>query len=200
MAISNFVDGLVRSIPHTGVQAAIAAMLFTGDYRLYGYYLAAYIVSTEVMSHVIKAIAVRTLPRRFTRRPTDYGKGACGHSTKGVCSSCSVYASPGTRSRTPGMYSGHSASVFFNLVFWSMYMFQTGVPKRRRMAFSGLLLAAAVAVAHNRVAVGCHSVLQVSVGAVVGSLMALASYKFLNRMEGDTFPMNFDNRDMFAAE
>lgn len=190
--MSSFVDGVVRTIPHTGAQAAVAAMLFTGNYKLYGYYLASYILSTEVLSKVAKRSFVKILPKNITRRPGNRGKGACGFRSAGVCTSCSVYARPGKRSFEPGFFSGHATSVFFNLVFWTIYCYQTDMTLSKRRAFSGLLLAAALAVAFNRISVGCHSSLQVLVGAVMGSIMAFVSYKILNQLEPDTFPSPYD--------
>jgi len=183
------VDGIIRTVPHTGVMAAITAMLFTGNYSLYGGYLASYMLSTEVLSHAAKAVFVRLLPASITTRPGDTGAGACGVKYNKMCTSCSVYSTPNTRSKTPGFHSGHAASVMFNTVFWTLYSYHKGFDRKRALSIFLLLLALAVAVIHNRVVVSkCHTLLQVTVGAVIGSVMAVISYRVLNSIDAGVFP------------
>lgn len=190
MTYPPIVDGVIRTVPHTGVMAALTALAVTNDYNLYGGYLAAYMISTEIMSHALKAILVRSLPKSVTTRPGDTGNGACGTKYNNLCTSCSVYSTPGSRSRTPGMYSGHAASVMFNLIFWTRYAHEKKFSKARFYSIFSLLLVLALLVIHNRVSVSkCHTALQAAVGAVVGSVMGFVSYLVLNKIDGEVFPL-----------
>lgn len=189
-------DGIVRTIPHTGLQCAILAMVFGGDPKLYATYIGTYLVGTEIFSHSSKLITGKVLkgvvPDWVSRRPGNIGStGATGSlhrvvkgSRSAVPTSCSVYPTCGKASKTFGFWSGHCASVAFNAVFWSLYLWRErkDMSRNRKIGASVFLSALALLVIGHRWMTSCHSPLQIVVGSLVGALSGWGGYEFYRRV------------------
>ena len=76
-----------------------------------------------------------------------------------------------------GMPSGHTQMAFIAATFWSLYIFEKyGSNDRTRLSISLLFIIASL-IGVSRVVTGCHNILQIIVGAVLGVLSGYIVYK-----------------------
>lgn len=136
--------------------AAAAVFLFAG------------LVSNLGLKHTARALRLRSA---VLHRPS-----SCPLAASGTCEQCSIIpswrAGPLVGSSRLGFPSGHSQSLWMLAVLWLLH--RGWVSPQHRLVSTWLIWAYAGSVSHQRVVVGCHSLLQVVVGAAVGVVIAVA--------------------------
>ena len=166
----------------------LVAIFWTGNSKLYGSYVVAYVICCEISTTLIKQIAKLTgsLEKyRWLQRPS-----ACG--PRGTtCTGCGIIPDTVPVSEVrPGFPSGHSAGAAFDAVFWIMQATQKP-PKYNdsRAVIVTIMCFRAVVVMTHRYFTRCHSPLQIFVGGLLGGISGFFSYIYLNTKYPTEFPL-----------
>jgi membrane-associated phospholipid phosphatase len=85
-----------------------------------------------------------------------------------------------------GFYSGHSSTMLFSLLFWTLYLWNhiesdSEHEQTIKIIISILFALVALSVLWSRVYIGCHSLIQVIVGSAVGAGLGTGFYFLLER-------------------
>lgn len=184
-------DWVLRSQPMVSLACGLAGMLFSGDYRLYGFYLAGYVAFNEVLTAITKAITKPYLERYLWLQRPNFGCTPLG-------TNCSVWSSECQRKNTPlpGFYSGHSSGGFYDAAFWSLVYSQANFYKGSHTLVVLIMFMRATLIASHRIYTGCHSVLQVIVGMIMGLFGGWVTYMSLNKK----YPKRYPLRDQWLID
>ena len=85
--------------------------------------------------------------------------------------------SPNKISTTYGMPSGHSVESMLISVFLVMYILANHEKTIKRHILVTLILAIGISVCISRVVLGCHTILQITIGGIIGSVMGYYGFK-----------------------
>ena len=85
--------------------------------------------------------------------------------------------SPNKLSTTYGMPSGHSVESMLISVFLVMYILKNHEKSMKRNILIILVLVIGMSVCISRVVLGCHTVLQIIIGGIIGSVIGLYGFK-----------------------
>ena len=85
--------------------------------------------------------------------------------------------SPDKLSTTYGMPSGHSVESMLISVFLVMYMLKNHEKSLKRHILIMLVLVIGISVCVSRVVLGCHTVLQIVIGGIIGSVLGYYGFK-----------------------
>lgn len=80
-----------------------------------------------------------------------------------------------------GFPSGHAQSISFALSFWLLYLYDTKSERYVKSISTVVLTAIWFGVVYSRVYQGCHSVLQVSVGSLIGICLGYGYYQIAKK-------------------
>jgi membrane-associated phospholipid phosphatase len=173
MALSKYIKPIITSTPSTIIQVSLLSSLISQDYK-YVMFVGGFIL-TEVSNKGIKKIF-------NSARPNSSG-GILG----GMPYGCSWYPS-GKESTSPGMPSGHSQGLCFSATFWSLYVLGKFKKNKMSIGCAVILTLLALGVMIQRVHSGCHSIMQVLVGCVLGVASGYGYYKLCNKLNPKKFP------------
>jgi len=84
-----------------------------------------------------------------------------------------------------GFPSGHAQFLAFTAMFWTIYIYRSS--SSIKIAQIIILWVIALLVCYQRVYSGCHSILQVSVGSIIGALLGWGTYLLCNKISPSTF-------------
>lgn len=158
--------------------------------RIYLFFIFFYFLAVGVGNDFLKRWFRDKLGRESAigKRPNSCGNGRPGREgtfpipgTK--CLGCSKFPK-GRRSRSYGLPSGHSQELVFTATFWTLYLIKRGWTR----PYWGTILVcwvAAVLVMRQRWLSGCHTLMQIQVGAGLGIISGclgflIAGYAGLN--------------------
>jgi len=88
--------------------------------------------------------------------------------------------SPDKLSTTYGMPSGHSVESMLISVFLAMYILKNHKKTIKRHILVIIVLAIGISVCVSRVVFGCHTVLQIIIGGLIGSFSGYYGFKLWN--------------------
>lgn len=95
--------------------------------------------------------------------------------------------SPNKLSESYGMPSGHSVESMLIGVFLTLYILKTHDKSTKRTVLVCTIIAISLSVCISRVYFGCHTVLQILVGGIFGSLVGYLGFKLWeSKFAGDT--------------
>jgi dolichyldiphosphatase len=122
----------------------------------------------EILGRIEKKITKSVSDAKIFQRPNPPAKG-CGYF-------------PRDHPRvTFGFPSGHAQFCGFFALFWTLYILFTDWNKNKKAAIIGLIWLAAITVTMDRVYIGCHNILQISVGFVLGLIYGFVAWWLLER-------------------
>ena len=131
------------------------------------------LVLGELLNWLLKFLFSKISVAGAMRRPNPPEMG---------CSAFGRCGKPASK-QLQGMPSGHAQVTTFALVFWLLYIWNrkdknTGV----KATLTVCMLVIWYMVLYSRVYIGCHTYLQVGVGAAIGGLLGWGYYAFLNKV------------------
>lgn len=164
--------GALRASPRTILIAVILAFIVSGKYITLRFTL--YYMFTELIAIMSKKVSHKLFPNsQWIKRPIDAGHCmGCGTIYK-CCKDC-IDASKQT-----GMPSGHSMTMMMTAVFWSMWIWRNSKESKllKITKISTLILLATIIIISRTVLIeNCHTLLQVTIGSVVGLLLGIAFF------------------------
>lgn len=188
-SIANTLKNVVTTSPYTIYQTGVLAFVVTCNPRYILFTIVA-ILFGDVFNAIEKKIA-----KLLMGSGSDIGKriSGCGFRNmdprSGKCVGCGIFPAPNSVSRTWGMPSGHAQITSLGAMFWTTYVWHkfchvhsgdSNEPKPtdwiKPIASTVVLWLLVGVVCFQRVYSQCHSVLQIIVGLVVGSMMGMLGY------------------------
>lgn len=175
---------ILTTAPYTIYQAGLLAWIITGK-PYYGFFTLLAIILGDGMNAIEKIIAKRVMGKDSTigQRPS-----GCGNLLDKNCTGCGIYPVYGKLSHTWGMPSGHAQITTFASTYWTIYVwmkykeetnFETKQQLKKKAIITSLSLwILSFAVWFQRVYSGCHNILQIITGIVIGMLLGYLGYWF----------------------
>ena len=145
---------LLRTSPATVYQLGVVGAIFTGKPQFIIFLVG--LTASDILNLILKDII---------REPRPSGRCL----VNGTETGCGVVPEYGRVSESYGMPSGHAQCLGYTVTFWSILLLKSR--KRHAIRLCGLLIVIALMVAWSRVKAKCHSVLQVSVGLLIGGAL-----------------------------
>lgn len=156
---------ILRISPFTIYQITIASIMITGEFK-YWIFAAGLIVS-ELSNHLFKYLIKK-------ERPSPNGE------EKGICTGCGVIPQHNKISTSYGMPSGHAQLLGYVAMFWTLYLFRNEIGNVDRyfpaLLSIFILWCFSLLVCWSRVYNKCHSLKQVFVGLIIGSIIGTITY------------------------
>ena len=154
----HYVLFILRISPVTIYQLGVIGALFTENTEFIVFLMG--LTTNDLLNIILKIII---------REPRPSGKCL----VDGVETGCGIVPEYVRVSESYGMPSGHAQCLGFTAMFWSILLIRK---KKQYMISRGVLLVIiALVVAWSRVYMECHSISQVSVGLLIGSVLGGAS-------------------------
>jgi membrane-associated phospholipid phosphatase len=189
-ALLETIENVVKTTPYTIYQAGLLAWLVTGDSR-YGMFTLLTVVFGEMFNHGEKYISKLIMKPSSVagQRPSNCPPG------KDTCIGCGIYPSVGAKKNGWGMPSGHAQITSFAAMYWTLFIwlrYDRDEKKKKgsgnfmhTIVSMGVIWALVTAVCAQRVVSKCHSILQVIIGAIIGSLLAFVGYYISTEVYSD---------------
>lgn len=126
-----------------------------------------------VLKKSIKSMCKGNCPK-WTQRPDPPNTGC------GIFNKCQeINGQP-----TFGMPSGHAQITSFSAMFWTMYILQQeDIIQYKKIISISLLWVIALLIWISRVKIGCHNVIQVICGIIVGTILGYLYFLFLKKLK-----------------
>jgi membrane-associated phospholipid phosphatase len=172
---------LMTSFPYTIYMSSLLAWIVSGEEK-YGFFMLIAIVFGDVFNVIEKKISKKIMSSnsKIGMRPS-----GCGNLYKKKCTGCGIYQSNGI-SNTWGMPSGHAQITSLSATYWIMYVWllyknekepeNKSRLKTKAIISTIIMVLIVIIVCVQRVYSGCHTVLQVIVGSVIGVILGVFGY------------------------
>jgi len=83
-----------------------------------------------------------------------------------------------------GLPSSHAYQSFYSAMYWSLVILFTKWPMWKKITISVFLFLIATAICWSRVRVGCHTIEQVGIGAMLGTGIGTTAYVITRAIQG----------------
>ena len=164
------IKGIVRSYPTMfGIIAIILGLVF--KLPILSYLSSVILLSSIFNNKILKNLLFKILDitnLQFIAVRPDGAKN---------CSPFINELIPNKPSDTYGMPSGHSVEAMVITIFLINYVFDKHEKSWKRDLLIVLLLLVGLSICVSRVTLGCHTILQVIIGSLIGALTGYYSYK-----------------------
>lgn len=152
--------------PAIAIIGSLFATIISGD-TLPAYYAISVMILDGILNKLLKMLFKRFFGRvKSFQRPNPPKEG---------CSivPCKQNCAPGF-----GMPSGHSQFAFYSATFWALYLWKQRdkIDTWQLYTSIAILYASAIWIASSRVLTGCHNLLQVTVGGLIGTALAYPAF------------------------
>ena len=180
--LKQVLNSVVTTAPYTIYQAGLLAWLVTGKVE-YGFFTLLAVVMGDGFNAVEKKLAKLVMGPASVAgaRPSGCGTRGC---TRTI--GCGIYPSAGAASHTWGMPSGHAQITTLSATFWTIYVWRRFAReknarekkklKTKAIVSTIIIWLLALLVWAQRVYSGCHSMMQIGVGALIGAPLGLLGY------------------------
>lgn len=161
-----------QSLPYDIFVAMVMATILSGGARLPLYFLCTYLLLGVAVNQVLKYGLFYLSESVLMKRPSPPPTG------------CDLFDLPSTltssssSSPTPGMPSGHAQALCFAATFASLYMYRRFRGERWIFVAMIAMWGVVALVMRSRVTCGCHTPLQVGVGACIGVGLGYLAYLY----------------------
>lgn len=142
--------------------------------KLILYFLIGILIFGSFMNHILKYSFSNLFPdAEWGKRPEDRPNTGCGYFDK-----CD-----GGKAQTYGFPSGHSQTMAFFAIFWTLYILDTNSNKNSADTILKILAIwlITLSVAISRIHVKCHTVVQVVAGLMIGIGFGYGYYKLVKK-------------------
>ena len=171
----------LTAAPYTIYQGAILGSVVSGDPK-YVFFALLAIVMGDGFNAVEKVIAKKLMGKTSAvgARPS-----GCGIAKGVQCTGCGIYPACGKSSHTWGMPSGHAQITSFAATYWTIYVWMrcktAGTKDKKKLRIQAIVAtlimwSLSVMVWSQRVYSGCHTALQIIIGALLGSALGVGGY------------------------
>ena len=182
--IASIGKNIITRSPYTIYQAGILATIVSGDPKY-----ALFTCLAFVMGDAFNA-GEKILSKKMLGEDSSYGKrpDGCGNGYSDSelnCSGCGIYPS-NKKSVTWGMPSGHAQITSFAASYWTIYLWMKylnetdieakKIAKNHAIVSTAIMWVLAACVWSQRVISRCHSILQIIVGVLIGTILGCFGY------------------------
>lgn len=164
------IEKILIFVPYTIYQASLLAFIISGKI-VYLYFTIVYMIFGELLNVLLKKGFSSILPVSISSRPS-----ICGNSTGLNCNGCGIFPT-NNYNHTLGFPSGHAQMTAFACMFWTLYILESN--HKNKYISIAILWLLTISVFIQRIYSKCHSVIQVSVGAIIGIIFALITFKLI---------------------
>lgn len=174
-SIGHIVQKMAQSSPYTIIICAVVVAAVTQNKWAF-YFLVTYVLFAQLLNFGLKWI----LEKSFQGNPV-FERPFPPQTGCGLFDICSA-----SGSSTFGMPSGHAQSVMFTAVFLTLFIQrQTTLSDVVKLSYISVMWLLSVAICYSRVAIGCHTEMQVVTGMLLGGGLGAASYLVAEKWFGE---------------
>ena len=156
---------LFRASPYIVYSSALLSSVITGN-MIGVYFTVLCMVFGDVLNFALKEAFKAYDPYNLQwKRPNPPTDG------------CGIFGTCNTTDSTWGMPSGHAQIISFALAFWLLYLWSSSsISKTTKYISSAILIVLALLIMRSRLVEGCHNILQVTTGSIIGLFFGMLSY------------------------
>lgn len=173
---------IITSAPYSIYTAGILAWIVSGNPQ-YGFFSLLAIIMGDGFNALEKQIAKKLMGKNSTLGARPSG---CGGSTNNNCTGCGIYPTAGGHSHTWGMPSGHAQITSFAASYWTTYIWmkykqeinpvEKKKIKQHAIVSTIVMWSLALVIWTQRVYSRCHTIFQIVIGMIIGSLLGIFGY------------------------
>lgn len=179
---------IITTSPYTVYQAGILATIVSGDPK-YALFTGLAFIMGDAFNAGEKLLSKKILGEDSSigQRPNGCGNGDLDYD----CTGCGIYTST-KKSLTWGMPSGHAQITSFAASYWTIYLWMKylnetdieakKVAKNHAIVSTIIMWVLAACVWSQRVISRCHSILQIIVGVLFGTILGFIGYLISTRI------------------
>jgi membrane-associated phospholipid phosphatase len=173
---------IITSSPYSIYTTGILAWIITGNPQ-YGFFSLLAIIMGDGFNAIEKQIAKKIMGKNSTLGARPSG---CGGPKNTNCTGCGIYPVTNGHSHTWGMPSGHAQITSFAASYWTIYIWMkykheinpTEKKKLKQHAIISTIVmwSLALLVWTQRIYSKCHTIFQIVIGMIIGSLLGIFGY------------------------